>query len=57
MDMFSHRLMLHYLANLGEASGDFTASPHSDHASEHVEQLLLTRNDWMPNNSLSLIHI
>ncbi|MER0044725.1 hypothetical protein [Pseudomonas sp. MGal98] len=45
MDMFSHRLMLHYLANLGEASGDFAASPHSDHASEHLEQLLLTRND------------
>lgn len=50
MELFSHRLMLHYLANLGEASGDFAASPRSDHASEHVEQLLLTRNDWVPNN-------
>ncbi|SDE83951.1 cupin domain-containing protein [Phytopseudomonas seleniipraecipitans] len=51
MDMLSHRLMLHYLANLGEASGDFGASPHSEHAPESAELLHLTRNDWMPNNS------
>jgi len=51
MDLFSHRLMLHYLANLGEASGDFAASPHNDLTPEHIEHLLLTRNDWVPNNS------
>ncbi|NQD79389.1 cupin domain-containing protein [Pseudomonas sp. CrR14] len=51
MDMLSHRLMLHYLANLGEASGDFGTSLHSEHASGNVERLLLTRNDWMPNNN------
>lgn len=50
MDLFSHRLMLHYLANLGEASGDFAASPRSDHTPEHTEHLLPTRNDWVPNN-------
>lgn len=51
MDMFSHRLMLHYLANLGEASGDFGTPSQREYPAVQVERLLLTGNDWMPNNS------
>lgn len=50
MDTRFHRLALHYLASLGEASGDFGAPPPGGSDAQPVDPLLLTRNDWMPNN-------